>query len=108
MALSCPGQRGHGQCQDPGDRCGERAPKSLFGMGVRGSAVTLLEQQAGVPAEDVAGPGVQIAFQAVFPPGIEVFTRLAILVPDNCRGAAVAVCARHAHEDHWPELAAGW
>jgi hypothetical protein len=63
-------------------------------MGVRGGAVTVVEQKAGVPAEDVAGPGIQIAFQAVFAPGIELFTRLAILVPDSCRGAEVAVCAR--------------
>ena len=62
-------------------------------MGVRRSTVTFLEQEMGVPAEDVAGPGIQIAFQAVFAPGIEVFTRLAILVPDDGRGAEVAVRA---------------
>ena len=55
--------------------------------------MTPLEQEMGVPAEDVAGPGIQIAFQAVFAPGIEVFTRLAILMPDDCRGAEVAVRA---------------
>ena len=92
-ALSCPGQRKHGQRQDPGDRRGDRAPKSLLGMGERCSAVTLLKQKEGVPAEDVVGPGMQITFQAVFAPGIEISARLAILVPDNRAGAEVEVCA---------------